>query len=526
MAWLLSFRGGPSEPVEVLVRHSLDLLIKAEGKAKEIGEQKPVGSGESHVALGRGRESFRQAPRKRRPPQPVKVQDSTVMRTLILALALANTPALGFGSLAAQAPTPTKVAPTAEDAALPARARAIHDAVLTLDTHKDISPALATDPGKDDDDSQRERHRLQFDPTVRGSNQVDFPKSREGGYDCAFYIVYVGQGNNDKAAWRRAKQQAMLKFDAIDRMCAKYPADIALARTPQDVLNINKSGRLVACIGIENGYPMGDEVAAVEEFWRRGARYMSICHNRHSQLGDSHTPDEPLHGGLSDLGKKAIAAMNHWGVMVDVSHAAKSTMMQTLAASKAPVIASHSGCRAVRDHGRNVDDEQLDALKKNRGVIQCVALGSFVKDDGQRDAAISAVREELGLPSRNDVWRMREDGKLTAEIEAKLAELTKRTQALDQRFPPANVSDFVDHIDHAVRRIGIDHVGIGSDFDGGGGVVGWNDASETFNVTLELVRRGYTQEQIAKIWSGNTLRLWGEVEAVAKRLQAASGDRR
>lgn len=443
---------------------------------------------------------------------------AAVMRTLVLAISL-----LGFSSLAAQDSPPPKAPPTADDTALRARARAIHDAVLTLDTHKDISPALATDPGKDDDASQRERYRQQFDPTVRGSNQVDFPKSREGGYDCAFYIVYVGQGNNDPAAWRRAKQQAMLKFDAIDRMCAKYPADIALARTPQEARDIQASGRLVACIGIENGYPMGDDVTAVEEFWRRGARYMSICHNGHSQLGDSHTPDKPLHGGLSELGRKAIAAMNRWGVMVDVSHAAKSTMLQALAASKAPVLASHSGCRAVRDHGRNLDDEQLDALKKNGGVIQCVALGSFVKDDGARDAALATVREELGLPSRREIARMRAAGELTAELEARLAQLTERTAAIEQRFPSANVADFVDHVDHAVRRIGIDHVGISSDFDGGGGVVGWNDASETFEVTLELVRRGYTQEQVAKIWSGNTLRLWGEVEAVAKRLQAPAG---
>lgn len=404
-----------------------------------------------------------------------------------------------------------------DETALVARARAIHAAVLTLDTHKDISPALATDPADDVDDAERERYRQRFDPTVRGSNQVDFPKSREGGYGCAFYIVYVGQGSNDPPAWKRAKQQALLKFDAIERMCAKYPDLIGLARTPQDVRDIHASGRLVACIGIENGYPMGDDPANVVEFWKRGARYMSICHNRHSQLGDSHTPAEPLHGGLSELGKRAIAEMNRWGVMVDVSHAAKSTMMQAIAASKAPVIASHSGCRAVCDHARNLDDEQLAALKKNGGVIQCVALGSFVKSDAARTTALDALRTKLELPARREIWRMREEGTLTPELEAKLAELATQTKDIDRRFPQANVADFVDHIDHAVQRVGVDHVGISSDFDGGGGVVGWNDASETFAVTLELVRRGYSEKDIAKIWSGNTLRLWAEVEAAAEQ---------
>ncbi len=408
-----------------------------------------------------------------------------------------------------------------DDPALVARARAIHAAVLTLDTHKDISPALATDPDPAADAAAQAQHRERFDPRVRGRDQVDFPKSREGGYDCAFYIVYVGQGRNDPAAWKRAKQQALLKFDAIDRMCAKYPQHIALARTPQDVRDIHASGRLIACIGIENGYPMGDEPANVEEFWRRGARYMGICHNGHSQLGDSHTPAEPLHGGLSELGRRAIAEMNRLGVMVDVSHSAKATMLQALQTSVAPVLASHSGCRAVCDHTRNLDDAQLDALKAKGGVVQCVALGDFVKDGSARNAALAALRTEVKVPDRRELARLREAGPLPAELEAKLAEFAKRTKEVDARFPAANVADFVDHIDHAVRRIGIDHVGISSDFDGGGGVVGWNDASETFAVTLELVRRGYDEAQIGKLWSGNLLRLWSEVEAVAKRLREA-----
>lgn len=395
------------------------------------------------------------------------------------------------------------------------RARQIHERVLTLDTHKDIPDELAWEK-LPDDAAEREAFRRKFDPTVRGEAQVDFPKMREGHYDCAFFIVYTTQGQLNPPAYRRALAAAERKFDAIERMLRRYPEQIELARTPDDVERIAASGKLVACIGIENGYPIGEDLSLIEKFHERGARYMSIAHNRHSQLGDSHTPAEPLHGGLTELGRKAVAELNRVGIMIDVSHAAKSTMMQVLEVSKAPVLASHSGCRAVCDHTRNLDDEQLAALKRNGGVIQCVALGSFVKESAARDAAVQALRDELGL-------RYRGDGEPIPDFDAKMAEFRKRVVAIDAAHPPGNVGDFVDHIDHAVQLVGIDHVGIASDFDGGGGVVGWNDASETFNVTLELVRRGYTEEQIGKIWSGNTLRLWRDVERIAAELRAAGG---
>ncbi len=245
-----------------------------------------------------------------------------------------------------------------------------------------------------------------------------------------------------------------------------------------------------------------------------------LTHNGHSQLGDSHTPaDAPLHGGLSDLGRRAIEEMNRHGIMVDVSHAGKRTMLEALAHSKAPVIASHSGAGALRAHGRNLDDEQLLALKENGGVIQIVAFRSYVKDNDALRAELSALREELGLPRR----RRGESVDTSPEMVEKRRIFRERRTGIEARHPDANVSDFVDHIDHAVGLIGIAHVAISSDFDGGGGIEGWNDASETFNVTLELVRRGYSAEQIAKLWSGNTLRLWREVEAVAARLQDEDG---
>jgi len=395
-----------------------------------------------------------------------------------------------------------------DDAALDARADAIHARVLTLDTHKDIDAKLAPE-SLPDDPATRERFRRLYDPSIRGDAQVDFVKMREGGYDCAFFIVYTDQRQLNAGGYKRALAEANAKFDAIHRMVRLFPDTIGLATSPDDVERLHQQGKLIACIGIENGYPMGEDLALIDEFYARGARYMSIAHNGHTQLGDSHTPAEPLHGGLSELGRQAIAAMNRLGIMVDVSHAAKSTMMQAVALSKAPVIASHSGARAVNDHTRNLDDEQLRALAAKGGVVQCVALGSFLKSSPERAAAEEALMQECG------VGRYGTDDVSAEERERRWARYRDGIAPIDAKYPKANVQDFVDHIDHIVQVAGIDHCGIGSDFDGGGGIVGWNDASESRNVTRELVRRGYTEEQIGKIWSGNLLRVWRAVEQVA-----------
>ena len=387
-----------------------------------------------------------------------------------------------------------------------ARADAIHARVLTLDTHKDIDPKLAPDdlPA---DPKTREEFRARFDPTVRGKQQVDFVKMREGAYDCAFFIVYVGQQKLTDAGYARALAEANAKFDAIERMARKHGDTIGLGTSPDAVEQLHRAGKLIACIGIENGYPMGNDLANIARFHARGARYMSITHNGHTQLGDSHTPAEGMHGGLSELGRQAIAEMNRVGIMVDVSHAAKTTMLQAVAASEAPVIASHSGARAVNDHTRNLDDEQLRAMAAKGGVVQCVALADFVKADKARSEAVQRWQAECG------VGRGAANDEVTeAEREERWLKFREGMPAIDARFPKANVVDFVNHIDHVVKTVGIDHVGIGSDFDGGGGISGWQDASESRNVTRELVRRGYDEAQIGKIWSGNLLRVWRAVE--------------
>jgi membrane dipeptidase len=388
---------------------------------------------------------------------------------------------------------------------LVARARAIHDRIVTIDTHDDIPSNFATP---------------EVDPGVRGDRQVDLPKMREGGLDVAFFAVYVGQGERTEEGYAGARETAQQKFDAIHRMVEQYPDQIGLARSTADVVRLHESGKLIACIGIENGYPVGRDLGMLQRYFDLGARYITLTHNGHNDIGDSSDPiarlgdGESEHGGLSAFGEEVVREMNRLGIMVDISHVAKSTMLDAARVSRAPVIASHSATKALADVSRNLDDEQLRALKENGGVLQVVGLGQFVMvDPPEKVAAAQAIREEMGITSW-DAYRALTDEQRTA--------YRARIDTLDERWPRATVADFVDHIDHAVELIGIDHVGISSDFDGGGGVVGWNDASETFNVTLELVRRRYSEDEIEQLWGGNLLRVWREVENIRDVMRAES----
>jgi len=421
---------------------------------------------------------------------------------------------------------------------LVARARAIHNRIITLDTHDDIDPRNFT---------------ADCNYTMRLTTQVNLPKMKEGGLGVSFFIVYVGQGELTPAGYENGYRQAVAKFDAIHRLTEQIaPKDIELALTPADVQRIWKSGKKVAVIGIENGWPIGNDVKRVKEFYDRGGRYMSLAHNGHNQLADSHTGEagnEWKWGGVSPLGRQVVAEMNRLGMMVDVSHPSKASMLQLIGMSKAPVIASHSSVRRLANQTRNMDDEMLMAMKTNGGVVQINAVSEFIKaDPKERGPAIAALRDEFGLsggrggagarggrgPAAPSGYKCPVEGPETARgaepaapsssAVASLpadrrADFERRMAQIDRQYPAAGratVKDYVDHIDYAVKLIGIDHVGIASDFDGGGGVDGWNSAAESFNVTLELVKRGYTEEQIAKIWSGNLLRVWSEAERVSK----------
>lgn len=427
-----------------------------------------------------------------------------------------------------------------DDAALVARARTIHDRVLKLDTHNDISPANFT---------------ADCNYTMRLTTQVNLPKMIEGDMDVSFMIAYVGQGPLTPEGFDAAYRSAVSKFDAVHRLAEKIAPDkIGLALTPAEVIGLHKRNLRAAVIGIENGYPIGGELARVKEFYDRGGRYMSLAHNGNSQLADSNTGEAQgyLHNnGLSPLGREVIAEMNRVGMMVDLSHPSKGANMEAMRLSRAPVIASHSAVRALADVSRNMDDEQLLALKKGGGVIQVVGFAGYLRTDSrERTEALSKLRAEFGLSrpggARGGRGGLAEDaarpcvvesaanpaprgglrGRATAGLAAlspeRRAEYERRLADLDAKLPPApraNVQDLVNHIDYAVKLIGIDHVGISSDFDGGGGIDGWNSAAEAFNVTLELARRGYTEPQIRKLWGGNLLRVWADVERVSRQLR-------
>ena len=332
------------------------------------------------------------------------------------------------------------------------------DPIITIDTHIDINVENFTDT---------------LNYTMNTDTQFNLPNMIEGELDVAWLVVYTAQGELNEEGYKAAYENAISKFDAIDRLVNVYaPDQVELALSSQDVSRILAEGKKVIMIGVENAYSMGLDTSNVEEFWKKGARYVSLTHNGHNQFSDSNTGEfdgTTLHNGLSDLGEEVIELLNYYGIMIDISHPSKEAIRQMTELSKAPIIASHSSARALRDHPRNVDDEQLEWIKENGGVIQTTALGFFLTD--------------------------RED-------------------------PPANMDDFIDHIDYMVKKIGIDHVGISSDFDGGGGIVGWEDASETMNVTSALRERGYSESEIAKLWGGNLLRVLDEVQEIAAKLQS------
>jgi membrane dipeptidase len=384
------------------------------------------------------------------------------------------------------------------------KAKEIHDRVITVDTHVDISPDFATETN---------------DPGVRNENKVNIPKMIEGGLNAVFFAVYVGQSERTPENYEKVKQEAKAKFEAIHRMADEmYPDKIELAYSPDDVERIHGSGKLVALIGIENGYAIGKDLKLVEEYYDLGSRYMTLTHGGHNDIADSSSPRERLgdpeseHNGVSEFGKQVISEMNRLGMLVDVSHVSKKSMLDVVQMSRAPIIASHSCSRTLCDHSRNLDDEQLQALKENGGVIQITAVRSFVKPTHpEMEKARQALFEEFGIRGYRDFENLSEE---------KGKELRSNMAALDDKFPTAKLTDFVDHIDYVVKLIGIDHVGIGTDFDGGGGVPGFNDATEAMNVTVELVRRGYSEDDIAKIWGGNLLRVWREADRVAMEMQS------
>ena len=383
----------------------------------------------------------------------------------------------------------------------------IHRSAIVIDTHVDIPGFFGTAP---------------YDPVLRGEwpVQVDFPRMREGGMDAAFFVVYVGQTARNAAGYAEAASEALRKFAAIRRVTdIQYKDEIGLALTAGDVRRLHDEGKLIALIGIENGYSLATEPGLLDFYYNLGARYLGLVHNGHNDLADSALPQERFgdalneeggeHGGLSRLGREMIARANDLGMMVDVSHASRAATLDMIGTSRVPVIASHSSAAALHDHPRNLTDEELKALAAKGGVVQIVAFDTYLHDvPEEKLKARRELAQSLGLTSLDAIF--------TADADTR-RKFLEGVAALDAEYPPATVATLVDHVDHAVKLIGIDHVGISSDFQGGGGIEGWSHAGETANVTAELVRRGYSEEDIVKLWGGNLLRVMEAAEAARTR---------
>jgi membrane dipeptidase len=374
----------------------------------------------------------------------------------------------------------------------------IHHKILTVDSHSD-TPLNMMDPGFD----ISRRH----DPR-KDHSRVDFPRMRAGGMDAMFFAVFVSQGKRTPEGNFRAKAMADVLFDSIYSVLSRFPGEAGLAVSPSDAWKLKKQGKRAIFIGIENGYVIGNDLSLIQSYYGKGARYITLCHTHNNDICDSST-DSTEYNGLSEFGRNVVQFMNKTGMMVDVSHMSDKSFYQVIGLSKAPVIASHSCSRALCDNPRNMDDDMLRALAKNGGVIQMCILSAYVKKQAPNPARDSAI---AGLHKKYlDFDNLSEPEKEKAR---------KEWDAIYDMYqgPLATVSDVVDHIDHIVSVAGIDHVGIGTDFDGGGGVDGCYDVSEMKNITRELLKRGYTTSDIRKIWGGNLMRVMTKVGKIARKL--------
>jgi len=366
---------------------------------------------------------------------------------------------------------------------------AIHQSILTLDTHLD-SPANFDQPGWRITD----RHDVLHDTT-----QVDLPRMIEGGLDGGFWVIYTDQGPNDARGYAVALAHALKRLHQIHDFVAANPQSFAIATESSDAARIAAAGQRVVYLSMENSYPLGNDIANLDAFYQLGLRMAGPVHNGTNQLADS-TNGEAVHGGLSDLGKAWVREANRLGIIIDASHAADSTFDQLLELSKAPIILSHSGPKALHDHPRNLDDARLKALAAKGGVIQVNSL--FLSPDKPRPT-VDALRSQME----------KADGLLPAERAALMKQWAEANAA-----EPRSDTDFdryMQAIFYCIDLVGVDHVGIGADWDGGGGVIGLNQINQIPKITEALLARGLSRADVEKIWSGNVLRVMAEVERVA-----------
>jgi len=372
------------------------------------------------------------------------------------------------------------------------RAEKLHDDFLSVDTHCDTPMRMV-----ESDFDLGEKHEI---------GCVDFPRMKEGGLDAEFLAVFIGQGDMKDSAYDAVHTETLKVFDVIHKNVQKNSSLAEIALTPEDAYRIKKNGKIAAFIGVENGYTIGRDLTKLKQYYDLGARYITLCHSGNNDICDSSSDlNGPEHNGLSIFGAEVVREMNRLGMMIDVSHVSDKSFYDIIKTSGAPVIASHSSCRSLCSSPRNLTDDMLLALKNNGGVIQICILSSYIKvpePNPELDARLKELKAKYG-----------EIAELTAG--QKKSYRTERWEIQNKHAKLATVQDVVDHIDHVVQVIGIDHVGIGTDFDGGGRVDGCRSVSDMKNITIELLRRGYEKSDIEKIWGGNIMRVFREVENIA-----------
>ena len=383
---------------------------------------------------------------------------------------------------------------------------AIHKKALVLDAHADIEI-----PGKESRYAGAD-----------GLSQVAPLKMRKGGVDAVVMAVAVGPGPRNAEGYAQARGRADEELATVLAMTSDPTSNVVLVRSADELVRAHEEGKSALILGFQNARILGTDVSALDEFYAAGVRVFALTHMGHNDFADSSRPiyigeieehePEAVHGGLSDLGKQAIRRINELGGIVDVSQLSKLAAMQVFALSTAPVIASHSNVRSLSDVSRNLSDQEIDRIGEIGGVIHIAPFRGYLFDSSDKELVkrIRIVRRTAGI--EEDYLYPFE---LYWEIDDSKVQQTF-LNAVSELLGPGSVDDMLDHIDYVVKRIGIDHVGIGTDFNHGSGIHGFNDASEALNVTIGLLERGYSQQDIEKIWGGNFLRIFREAESGSK----------
>ena len=382
------------------------------------------------------------------------------------------------------------------------RARAVHEAAIVLDTHMD-TPALFSRPGWDITD----RHAVEQD-----GSQVDLPRMNDGGVDGGFFAIYTPQGPRTKAGDDKARAFGLVRATEIHEMVVKHADKFELALTADDAVRIAGQHKRFVFMSMENAYPLAGDPGMLQAFHALGVRMVGFAHFTNNDFADSAT-DKPEWNGLSPKGRALLAEMNRLGVIPDPSHSSDAVLEQVIELSKTPVVLSHSGARAVFDNPRNAPDELIRKLAAKGGVIQINAYNAYmtkIPPNPDRDKAMAALREKYR-------------GRRLTEAEAVAETGERRAIVAQYPIPRANLDDLMKHLLHVIGLVGVDHVGLCGDFDGGGGIDGYNSIADLPVVTERLLKAGYSNEDIAKIWGGNVLRVLRETQAYAQSQQSTPG---